>query len=81
MGVRIDAETAARLARFERDAKVERLTLTRAALMAALDYFEQTGGISFPMRYAHTSSEVADMSDIQASVDLLFAVLTDEIAL
>lgn len=40
-----------------------------------------TGGISFPMRYAHTPSEIADMGDIQASVDLLVAVLTGAIAL
>ncbi len=40
-----------------------------------------TGGISYPMRYAHTRSEVADMGDIQASVDLLVAVLTGAIAL
>lgn len=40
-----------------------------------------TGGISFPMRYAHTRSEVADMGDIQASVDLLVAVLIGDITL
>lgn len=39
-----------------------------------------TGGISIPMRYIHTSSETADMNDVRAVVDLLAAVLMEEIA-
>ncbi len=40
-----------------------------------------TGGLSYPLRYAHTTGETADMNDIQATVDLLVAVLTGDITL
>jgi putative aminopeptidase FrvX len=40
-----------------------------------------TGAISFPARYVHTTSETADMGDIQAVTGLLTAILTQEIAL
>jgi endoglucanase len=39
-----------------------------------------TGVISIPLRYVHTPSETADMRDVRAAVDLLVAVLTQEIA-
>lgn len=40
-----------------------------------------SGVISIPCRYVHTPSEMIDMSDAQAAVDLLVAVLENEIAI
>jgi putative aminopeptidase FrvX len=40
-----------------------------------------TGAISFPARYVHTTSETADLRDIQAVIDLLVAIVTQEIEL
>ena len=40
-----------------------------------------TGGIAFPLRYTHTTSETGDMRDINAAADLLTAILTQDIAL
>jgi endoglucanase len=40
-----------------------------------------TGGIVTPVRYVHTQSETADRRDVQASIDLLAAVLTQPIDL
>ncbi|MBN1562521.1 MAG: M20/M25/M40 family metallo-hydrolase [Anaerolineae bacterium] len=39
------------------------------------------GAISYPVRYVHTRSETADINDMQAVVDLLVAVVTQEIVL
>lgn len=49
LGVRIDQATEKRLERFESVTKVEAVTLARAALDAALDYFDENGGIRFPL--------------------------------
>ncbi len=35
--------------------------------------------LSFPLRYSHTSAEVADLRDIRGLIDLLEALLTDEL--
>jgi tetrahedral aminopeptidase len=40
-----------------------------------------SGCISIPTRYVHTTSETADLSDVQASIDLLTALLESEISL
>ncbi len=40
-----------------------------------------TGAISYPMRYTHTTSETADINDIQAVIDLLVAVVTQKFEL
>jgi putative aminopeptidase FrvX len=40
-----------------------------------------TGAISFPVRYVHTTSETADLHDIEAVIALLVEILTKEIAL
>jgi putative aminopeptidase FrvX len=40
-----------------------------------------TGAISFPVRYVHTTSETADLHDIEAAVRLLVEILTKEITL
>lgn len=40
-----------------------------------------TGGIGYPLRYAHTTGETADQRDIHAAVDLLVALLTQEVRL
>ncbi len=40
-----------------------------------------TGAISFPVRYVHTTSETADLNDIEAVIRLLVEILTKEIEL
>lgn len=40
-----------------------------------------SGCISIPCRYVHTVSETVDLGDVQASVDLLTAILANEVAL
>lgn len=40
-----------------------------------------TGAISYPLRYVHTRSETADITDIEAACDLLVAVLAAELDL
>lgn len=40
-----------------------------------------TGGIVTPVRYPHTPSEVADLGDVRASLDLLTAILMQPIGL
>ena len=35
--------------------------------------------LSFPLRYSHTSAEVADLADIEALLDLVEALMRDEI--
>jgi len=40
-----------------------------------------TGGLAVPTRYVHTTSETADVRDIQAVIDLLTAVLSQPITL
>jgi tetrahedral aminopeptidase len=40
-----------------------------------------SGCISIPTRYVHTTSETADLSDVQACIDLLTGLLANEISL
>lgn len=49
IGIRIDEDTDARLEAFERQTGVERVTLARNAMVAALNYYEEAGRISFPL--------------------------------
>lgn len=49
IGVRIDEATDLRLSEFEKRTGVERVTLARNAMLAALLYYETTGRISFPL--------------------------------
>jgi hypothetical protein len=49
LGLRLDQITADRLSSFENTTKIEGVTLARAALEAALDAFQSTGKISFPL--------------------------------
>lgn len=49
IGMRVDQETERRLAHFEQVTGVESVTLARNATIAALDYFETHGRISFPL--------------------------------
>ena len=50
IGGRVDVHTDIRLSRFEANTGVERVTLARNAILAALTYYEETGKISFPLR-------------------------------
>lgn len=60
IGVRVDSETDGRLARFEHDTGVERVTLARNALLAALDYYERKGRISFPLILVEPNRDSSD---------------------
>ncbi|HML24599.1 MAG TPA: M20/M25/M40 family metallo-hydrolase [Aggregatilinea sp.] len=40
-----------------------------------------TGALSIPLRYVHTPSETLDLRDVQATLDLLVAILTGPVAL
>lgn len=49
LGVRLDAQDAARLNRFETTTHVDGVTLARLALRAALDRFEAQGNLQLPL--------------------------------
>ncbi len=50
LGIRLDQETTERLEAFERDTKVDAVTLARAALIAALDTYTLTGLLTLPLQ-------------------------------
>lgn len=50
LGVRLDEKTTARVAAFEEKTHIEGVSLARASLLAALDYFDATGTLSLPLR-------------------------------
>ena len=49
IGLRVDDSEMARLKHFTAKTGIEAVTLARAALAAALDYFEQHGRITLPL--------------------------------
>ena len=55
LSTRVDAGLIARLAKFEEHSGVERATLVRAALTAALDCYERQGALTFPLVIADSS--------------------------
>jgi len=55
LSTRVDAGLIARLAKFEERTGVEKATLVRAALTAALDCYERQGRIAFPLVIADSS--------------------------
>ena len=55
LSTRVDARLIARLAKFEEHSGVEKATLVRAALTAALDCYERQGRIAFPLVIADSS--------------------------
>jgi hypothetical protein len=50
LGVRLDEKTTARIAVFEQKTHIEAVSLARASLLAALDYFDATGSLSLPLQ-------------------------------
>jgi hypothetical protein len=58
LGLRLDQTTTDRLAAFESATKIEGVTLARAALEAALDAFQTTGKIAFPLRMEIASDDL-----------------------
>lgn len=50
IGLRVDDAEIARLKRFSQKTGIEAVTLARAALAAALDYFDQHGRITLPLQ-------------------------------
>lgn len=50
IGVRVDEEVDERLLHFEAKTGIERVTLARNALLAALNFYEENGKISFPLQ-------------------------------
>ena len=49
LSTRVDAQLVERLDRFEIQTGVERASLIRSSITAALDYYEEHGSIAFPL--------------------------------
>lgn len=49
LGIRLDQTENERLHKFESETTIDGVSLARAALKAALNYYEQTGSISLPL--------------------------------
>jgi len=49
LSTRVDEKLVERLNRFEAQTGVEKASLVRVAITAALDFYEQNGSISFPL--------------------------------
>lgn len=57
LGLRLDSVDAERVAKFEQETTIEAVSLARAALKAALDYYEANGEISIPLRLTISGSK------------------------
>lgn len=57
LNVRIPEADYSRLAKMESLTGVEKVTLARVALIALLDYFDETGRVSFPLRVVETNEK------------------------
>lgn len=49
LGIRLDQKDTDRLEKFEAQTTIDGVSLARAALKAALNYYEETGSISLPL--------------------------------
>ena len=66
LGVRLDEKTTARIAVFEQKTHIEAVSLARASLLAALDYFDATGSLSLPLQIspaAPTEEKIAQQNN------------------
>jgi hypothetical protein len=57
LGIRLDQIDNERLEKFERETTMDGVSLARASLKAALNYYEETGSISFPLHIADKYSK------------------------
>lgn len=57
LGIRLDQEDSDRLERFEKETTLEGVSLARAALKAALSYYEEHGKISLPLHMSPIGSK------------------------
>lgn len=55
LGTRVDEAFDARISAMERGTGVARATIMRTAMEAVVDYYEEHGGISFPLKVIPTS--------------------------
>lgn len=55
IGVRVDEEVNRRLLQFESETGIERVTLARNAMIAALKFYEKNRRISFPLKVVEAS--------------------------
>lgn len=62
LGLRLDQQTTDRLTAFENATKIEGVTLARAALEAALDAYQSTGKIAFPLCFQVAQTENAELA-------------------
>lgn len=79
LGIRLDAPLSARLEQFEERTGVGAATLGRNALIAALNYFENHGSISFPLLIIEASTpkrNIVQMPDQRPQSDALAAETT-----
>lgn len=79
LGIRLDAPLSARLEHFEERTGVGAATLGRNALIAALNYFEAYGSISFPLLIIEASAtkrNIVQMPEQRPQSDALVAETT-----
>jgi len=57
LGIRLDQTDNSRLEKFERETTLDGVSLARAALKAALQFYEETGSISLPLYISDKNSK------------------------
>jgi hypothetical protein len=60
LGIRLDETDASRVAKFENETSIEGVSLARAALKAALAYYEEVGSINVPIKLVIASTKPQD---------------------
>lgn len=58
LGIRLDQSETDRLQKFETETTMDGVSLARAALKAALTYYEETGSISLPLYITSKSLKI-----------------------
>lgn len=67
IGIRMDQTLKDRVDRFQERTGVESVTLARTALMAALDSFEATGVLEFPLKVVSAkTAEIAQFPTVKS---------------
>jgi hypothetical protein len=72
LGVRLDEKTTARVAAFEEKTHIEGVSLARASLLAALDYFDATGTLSLPLRITEANPSQKDPTPLPTRKPVIY---------
>lgn len=62
LGIRLDEHDAQRVAKFEQQTHIEGVSLARAALRSALDYYETTGTLTLPLKIVEAKTSLSQLS-------------------